>query len=436
MPTLIIRHDLDPTGKNSNNFVAGEKHDLNSRPVRVIAPNYGAFFTDDIKVVSDLTGKELVKGEQYFPGEYYHMPSGMYGKEICGIIVITDKTVAGSVTIQYQALGGPYGSANNVIIDQINRLMLDNRPIAWPSIVNKPDEFKSAHHLHDAGDVYGFEYLVYALDRLSSAVALGDAASHDVIYKYIDRIEALLKDQIKVIDTSINNHKNDVNNPHNTTAAQVGALSRTEAMEITNAITASLVAHTSNVNNPHQVTPAQLNVPTVPDVNSWLTTLRNELNAAINSHKNNTNNPHSTTAAQVGAYTIGQVDSLFNGVNAGLNSHVNNKANPHTVTAAQIGLGNVSNFPTGGYGDIAGGIGNKFITPDAVKAYIDARLAAYALPNSAWVQGSIHTPGSGFIYGWADGNWRRLWPADMGSDIAGFNYQFDRRLEERFDFYL
>lgn len=78
-----------------------------------------------------------------------------------------------------------------------------------------------------------------------------------------------------VYDSRLTDHLADTVNPHNVTAAQVGAPT-----------TSDFNNHTSNVSNPHGTTAAQVGAPTT---------------AAFNAHTANTSNPHSTTAAQVGA---------------------------------------------------------------------------------------------------------------------------------------
>ena len=186
MPDILARFDLDVTGTSVDNYISGEPHTLNTTPIRVVIPNYGAFFTESIEVRNATTNALLTKGVQYYPANLYEVPTAKYGKEICGVIIITDTTVTGNIKITYQALGGDYNSSTNAIIQLLEAASLDNRPVTWGNIVLKPSQFPPSSHLHDVGDVYGFEFLVDALDRLRSAVNLGDDVSHDIIYQYID----------------------------------------------------------------------------------------------------------------------------------------------------------------------------------------------------------------------------------------------------------
>jgi hypothetical protein len=276
MTPLVIQYPLDPTGVNPNNLVQNEPHALiANRTFRAIAPNYGGFFTASLKVYDAANGQLLTDGsngtvQQYYACEYYELPSERYGQEICAIIMITDPAVSNNVTINYQTLGGPYGTSAQAIIQMIDALGLDNRPVAWGDIIGKPSEFPPSKHLHDIGDVYGFEYVVHALDRIRDAIEIGDQASHDIIYAYID-----------------------------TAIAQLQGTA--------NGIQAQLTAHVNDFDNPHRVSASQLNVYTIPQADA----ITNAISLSLANHVGNTANPHNTTAAQVGAWTIAQTQAAI-----------------------------------------------------------------------------------------------------------------------------
>ena len=194
MTPIVTRYPLDPTGISPNNSVVGEEHTLSNRPIRAIAPSYGAFFTDSIVIKEKSTSQELIKNIDYYCAELYEVPTVKYGKEICSVIIITNTNISSDIIIDYQALGGPWSYSQQAIVQMINNLDIDDRPVNWGDIIGRPTEFNPAHHLHDIGDVYGFEYIVAQLERIYQAIIIGDAASHDVIYQYIDDKIAGLKD--------------------------------------------------------------------------------------------------------------------------------------------------------------------------------------------------------------------------------------------------
>lgn len=437
MEPIVIRHELDPTGTSPNNYVDDEPHALLNRNVRALIPTYGAYFTESLVITDVATGLPLTKGVQYFPAEYYPLPSGMYGKEICGLVVITDTAVSPNVKISYQAVGSYYGTSVEAIIQQLDKMNLDNRPIKWADIINKPDRFNPAHHWHDAGDVIGFEFVVYAIDRLSAAIELGDAASHDAIYMYMDKIEAMLMVELSQLDSTIQDHKNNTSNPHGTTASQVGAFTKGEVHALLNGISDNLNAHVARTDNPHNTHAHQVGTYTSLEIDNAINAAKGTLVTQLNAHLNDKLNPHNTTAEQVGTYTKLVIDSKDTVIRDAMNAHIARTDNPHGVDKTDVGLSNVANYGPGSKDNIANALTDKFATASAVKAYIDDRLATtiYA-PLNTWVPGAAHIGAYGYCYMHNGSQWCRTWPPDLSASLGEFNALWDIRLEARFDFYL
>ncbi len=99
---------------------------------------------------------------------------------------------------------------------------------------------------------------------------------------------------------------------------------------------ASLDAHTSSTNNPHLTTAHQVGAYTSGETDSLLSAKVD--NTTYSLHLSDFLNPHHTTAAQTGAYTIGQTDALLGAKadEADLLSHTTNTSNPHATTADQV----------------------------------------------------------------------------------------------------
>lgn len=250
MPTpQVIRYPLDPTGTNPDNLVADEPHALVARQTRAIAPEYGAFYTESM-VITDVSNNQILeKGVQYFAAELYEVPTGMFGKEVCAIILITDPSVSANVKLTYQCVGGEYSRSATAIIQQIEALNLDDRPVEWGAIINKPSEYPPSHHLHDLGDIYGFEYQVHALDRIRAAILMGDDASHDTIYQYIDARDNYIIGLIGANEDALAAHIADQSNPHGTTKDQV------QLGQVENYPVASLAEAQAGVANNRYMTP-------------------------------------------------------------------------------------------------------------------------------------------------------------------------------------
>lgn len=413
MVPQVIRYPLDPTGISTNNLVQGEPHELINRTIRVIAPTYGAFFTESLKVYDTATGQQLTS-EQYDAVEMYELPTARYGKEICAVVRILDKGVSNNVTLTYQCLGGEFGYSVDALISQINALNLDDRPVAWPDIIAKPAEYPPSMHLHDIGDIYGFEYLTHAIDRLRNAIELGDAASHDAIYGYIDKIEALLKDANDTVNAALLAHESDYNNPHHVTAAQLNAYTSAQVDGLLAPILSRQSAHLSDYNNPHKTTAAQVGAYSKTEMDALLSNQGNSINAALQAHISDQGNPHQTTAAQVGAYSKTEMDAKLATLNSGLSDHIADHTNPHVVTAAQVGLGNVPNYAMATDAEFAAANAAKFVNPSQVQTLMSTHRASgdhdsrYVQKGAAVDTSIMVSNGVASVY--VNGAWHQFWP--------------------------
>ena len=217
---------FDETGELTENFIPNEEKQLANMNVRAGVPKFGAFYTKTF-VMRD-ANNQLVDKTRYQFGMYKKLISEKIGKEICACFVITDPTVVAPVYIDYHAVGGPYGTSNELILELFNKLNGDDRPVSWPNILGKPEEYRPAAHLEDIGNMYGAEYWVAALERLTDAILMGDSASHDEIFRRIDENKNAANDAIADLQNQINAHLADTNNPHKTSAAQTGAYSKEE----------------------------------------------------------------------------------------------------------------------------------------------------------------------------------------------------------------
>lgn len=245
-----IRYPFDGTGINPNNLVEQEPQALAAgRTIRVTGPNYGPFYQQGL-IVTDAGTMLPLTADQYYVGQLQTMPTKQTGLGVFTVIMITDPTVSNNVLLTYQVVGGEYSASAQAIIDQINALNLDDRPASWPAIIGKPDGFPPSAHLHDAGDIYGFEYVTEAINRIAAAILLGDEASHDAIYKYIDTSIGSLAATTAALQAALNAHLADFGNPHRVTATQTGAYTTAQSdANLNAAITTINGTITSNVTN-------------------------------------------------------------------------------------------------------------------------------------------------------------------------------------------
>lgn len=423
MNPITYRYPLDPTGTSPDNLVEREEHQLSNRTIRVVAPKYQGFYAKSVIVTDIATNTNLVHGVDFAFGELYKVPTGLYKKEIFGVIVIRKPNVS-SVRITYQCLGGNYSYSMDAIVAMLDNLNLGNRPVAWPDIIGKPTLFDPASHFHDIGDVYGFEYVVNSLEAIRSAILLGDTASHDEIYRYVDRASTALTTLINQVRADLVSHIADKGNPHQTTKAQVGL---------------------SNVANYTTATVSQIAAAT-PNLYTTADTVQGYVNAnaiaPMNVHIANTSNPHQTTATQVGLglvqnYGIASYAQMVAGT-AGvyatpntvkqyvadvavnpLAEHVNDIGNPHRTTKAQVGLGSVDNYATATPAIAQAGISNStFMTPQLVRTELQ-RLAITPLSNHVNDSGNPHQVTKAQVGLGSVANYPPATQAQMNSGVDG-----------------
>ena len=241
----IIKYPLDPTGVSVTNLVQGEQHILVNRPIRCIATNYGGYYANSM-VITDLSNNKILNINQWYPGELYDVPTALYGQPIYALVVITDATVGNTISIQYQAVGGEFSTSETALVNLLETLNLDNRPVSWPNIILKPTEYPPSEHLHDAGDVYGFEYVVHALERVKSAIEFGSGIYQDKLYAYVD-IET---NRATAVENSlINASTGSISDEIARAKAAESILSANLATLLSTVGTLSTVAHTGDYNN-------------------------------------------------------------------------------------------------------------------------------------------------------------------------------------------
>lgn len=371
MGTIILKYPEDPTGVNPNNLVINEPHDLGPARNRAFVPTYGSYFTESMIVTEAVTNRVLTKGVHYIAAQLQQDASMAMDKEICAVVVVIDPDVRDSLLFTYQVVGGVFSTSASALAQMIENLDIDYRAVEWGAIIGKPTAFPPAPHLHDIGDIYGFEYLVEALDALRNAILIGDEAAHDELRQYIQYEDGLLRQSIAELRHDFETHENNKQNPHDTTKAQVG-LGSVENYGIATQAEAQAGTVNNKYMTPLTTSQAITQLALVP----------------LNAHIADKSNPHQTTKAQVG---LGLVENYQPATQAEaeagtrsdryltplttkqaialqalvpLNTHINDQTNPHNVTKAQVGLGSVQNYDVATQVEAEAGTSNlKYMTP-------------------------------------------------------------------------
>lgn len=181
--------ELDRTGQSSNNLVQWEQHILPNTNVKLIIPRYGAFYSESVQVYWVDTANNqnvlLAKGVDYLPTEMLHKVTAGVGKEVCTVLLLLNTDNKQDFLITYQALGGHNQINKDNLFNILNQIENPNTPIQYKDILNKPDGFQPAEHLHDALDLYGLEYIRDGINRLDTAIVIGDREIHQTLIEYI-----------------------------------------------------------------------------------------------------------------------------------------------------------------------------------------------------------------------------------------------------------
>ena len=212
-----IRYPLDKTGKNPNNLVVGELHRLSAREIRSVAPTYGAFYGDSMAVYDAMTGALLERGTQYELAEFLQDASMQFeGGDIWTLVLIKDKNVSHQVRINYQVVGGNFTTDSSKIKELYDAVMMDNRPVNWTNVLDKPILYPPNLHHQLLNTIYGFEPLVAAIERLGNRITLTDVPAFEYLIDWINQ----RLDEFENSDFGF--HTRNKNNPHEVTQDQVG----------------------------------------------------------------------------------------------------------------------------------------------------------------------------------------------------------------------
>ncbi|MAP21625.1 MAG: hypothetical protein CL582_11875 [Alteromonadaceae bacterium] len=379
MKEIVRKYRLDKTGESPVNRVVGEPHTLKPGINRSVVTRHGAFFTDTLIVRDADTGRELNIKSQYIPVLHYPEASKLADSEICCGVVITDPEIGDRVIVDYQVLGGVYCNIEPVIANLINNINLDEREVLWGDVFGRPSVFPPVQHLHDIGDIYGWEYVVQVLNDMTDLVLRKDVTSHIEIEAFIEREYGSMDAYADSVLMRIREHKARRDNPHNVTKSQVGL------GNVANYAKSTTDEAYDEFNNNTRLTPSKV----MDILNEFI--LRD-----LDKHLNDRNNPHQVTKAQVGLgkvlnLLVATIEEAIEGTRddryvtpdlarraiadqggAILQAHLEDFTNPHNVTKHQVGLGLLKNFAMASIQQAKDGSRNDlYLSPRTAKEAID-----------------------------------------------------------------
>lgn len=196
MPDILLRYGLDVTGTNPDNLVRNESHSLSDLRFRALAPVHGAFYTQGCVLTDLADGRILTLGEDYSFAYLYSSATVLYGKEVVGAAIITNTSVSSSVSITYQALGGHYSNNIEAVVGMLETSIGDKQSDNFIDIMNRPRAFLPSPHTHDMGDGIGFEFLIFAIDKLAATISWQDMTTLDGLFLKVDDFLANLAEKM------------------------------------------------------------------------------------------------------------------------------------------------------------------------------------------------------------------------------------------------
>ncbi|MCY1272369.1 hypothetical protein D9M68_17580 [compost metagenome] len=426
MSTVIPDYPFDPTGTAETNLVV-ETQAIESRGTfdhYYVVPRVAPFFAESVKlrlypiganVNNPAGGQALEEGVHYNFGYHFAYASHTIGKPVYSSITFYDRTLRGQLRMEYQTLGGEWVLDDQKYSELLLNVAFNPRRATWEQVTELPREFPVVDHDFNIDDFVGMTEVVDELGDIEQAILQSN-------------------------EGGLQDHVESTNNPHNVTKDQVGlglvdnypTAAPAEAsggiannrfmtpLRTKQAIDALILpllnAHMGDINNPHQTTKAQVGLGSVQNYaiatqaeaeagssNARYSTplrVREAIEAIVgvtlNAHLADLSNPHQTTKVQVGlgnvqnigiasdqAAILGADDSgvitprllslvLAETIGGGVSEHIQDFGNPHGVTKTQVGLASVDNFPTATEAEARDATANnRFMTPLAVRQAIN-----------------------------------------------------------------
>lgn len=368
-----IQYPFDRTGIAESNRVVSVR-DILTNKARAFVPDGGPFYADSVVITNLDTGETLRPIDDYLLVQPHMNAALRTARDVQSVVYIK---IPAPVRIQVtrQVVGGEFSYNLQALYDLLDQVNLDEREVKWGSILGRPWAYPAAPHLHDIGDTYGWEYVVWQLEKIARAILIGDDASHEELRLQIKAVNDSIQAYFDAIGERLRLHEEDRSNPHEVTKTQVGlglvdnyaTATDAEALAgvlknrfmtphaaalLANKISQSLIGdHVSDKTNPHNVTKAQIGLGSVE--NLPIASKAEAEAGALNTRYMTPLRSKEAIMALIGN------DYL---------AHKANTSNPHSVTKAQVGLGSVENFPIASSAEaLAGALNTRYMTPVLTK---------------------------------------------------------------------
>jgi hypothetical protein len=166
-----VRYIVDyVNSSNHNNLVIGEKHSLENRRFKCLAPFHGSFYAGSIKVFQTDTEYELVHNKDFVYSDIDVETSTALGQPVANVVIVTNSKLGRDFTVNYTAVGlvTPDVTKRTVALLEAP----DDGPASdsYLDVRKIPDQFDPTFHYETLSEIESFEYMLFYLERMRIAL--------------------------------------------------------------------------------------------------------------------------------------------------------------------------------------------------------------------------------------------------------------------------
>ena len=223
LPSIIL--ERDKTASLPTHLQTLEEHTLPPRPVRILRPQFGSFFTKDFKLfsVDENNANHELTQSQFIFGDYLDEISSAIGKEVYANVLIKDALLGAKFKVTYRALGGEENPHRKNLITSVEHVIEAGSIVDFETdVLGKPDAYNPKHHYTPADTVYGKEAIVSVIQGIKVALQTTTNTQRTKPMQAAARMQEKMRDDFTSFIALIKSHIRAVGNVHNDTAGTIG----------------------------------------------------------------------------------------------------------------------------------------------------------------------------------------------------------------------
>jgi hypothetical protein len=189
---LNYLYDLDVTGVAPSNRIRDEQHTITgyvAGEYRFIVPRNAPFYTMnyDVYLIDPATGNKvkLERFAHYAESHPYREVTNALKKQVCGSIMILDRELIGTLSIEYNTIGGPFCIDSAKVLEILANKLINPIDVDWSRVVDVPAKLPPEIHYHPTHNLGGFDELVTAVKNNTTALINETDVNSKVLTKHI-----------------------------------------------------------------------------------------------------------------------------------------------------------------------------------------------------------------------------------------------------------